>query len=545
MQTSVLLPTVIALLFAVGYDAFGLDTQPPAPPVAILLVALASLVPLVWERLSRNAAASRLRRALLALELMPLALYVLEVVVFAWPVTVARLGLERWPTLAVLVRLLPYGALRFTSEIAKAGLARSWFYVQQRPVGQALTRLRQESLFLVPLLIFAVFEGVLGIGRLETYAALVPGVHWAAVLLNLVLLLLFFPALICFAFGLKPIRGGEGRERMMPYLRKHGFQVRNVMVLPRSEHVHYAGLIGVFPASRYLAVSRGLLGLLSQSELEAVMAHEMGHGEHRHALQTVLSAITVLTAVYLAIEALARRSSPLATETSPFDTSSLLLLAGVLPVLWVAGRALMRRLEIEADFYAARLTGSTTGLVNSLEKMVVAGGLDPDRHGFRHPSVRTRQRLLAQVTGADPEFARRFARRMVSLRAAIAVAAVVALIALGRGVLADSSYGLAMVDLQEHRFAQASAHLESTLALQPAHAPSLLAAVEIDLQRGSDARPALERLLGQASAWSRAGREQVASALTELQAERLAAHDLVLGVDSLRRAVLTLQRASD
>src|SRR5262245_26936226 len=117
MQTSVLLPTVIALLFAVGYDAFGLETQPPAPVVAVLLVALVSLVPLVWERLSRKTAVSRARRTFLALEIMPLALYVLEVVVFAWPLTVARLGLEPWPTLTVLVRLLPYAALRFTSEI--------------------------------------------------------------------------------------------------------------------------------------------------------------------------------------------------------------------------------------------------------------------------------------------------------------------------------------------------------------------------------------------------------------------------------------------
>src|SRR5262249_22656192 len=156
---------------------------------------------------------------------------------------------------------------------------------------------------------------------------------------------------ICFAFGLKPIRNGEGRERMVPYLRKHGFGFRNVMVLPRSERIHYAGLIGIFPFSRYLAVSRGLLNLLSQSELEAVMAHEMGHGVNRHALQTVLSAIAAISGLYLLSETVARRGAPLAAgDNTPFDSATVLVIVAALPLFWLGGRALMRRLEIEADF---------------------------------------------------------------------------------------------------------------------------------------------------------------------------------------------------
>jgi len=49
-----------------------------------------------------------------------------------------------------------------------------------------------------------------------------------------------------------------------------------------------AGVMGLLPKFRYILVTDSLLDILSKEELNAVMAHEIGHIKYKHILFYIL-----------------------------------------------------------------------------------------------------------------------------------------------------------------------------------------------------------------------------------------------------------------
>ena len=146
-----------------------------------------------------------------------------------------------------------------------------------------------------------------------------------------------------------------------------------------------AFFIGFGPTKRIVLFDT-LLDGHPPAEIEAVIAHELGHFKYRHTLTGLLRGIVGLFFMLAAIGWLARQPWLLPGFGIRHPDPALgLLLAGVVasslsPLLGLAGNAISRRHEFQADAFA-RLTVGVAPMVSALTRLARdnASTLTPDR----------------------------------------------------------------------------------------------------------------------------------------------------------------------
>lgn len=207
---------------------------------------------------------------------------------------------------------------------------------------------------------------------------------WSA--FNLALLWLY-PVFIAPLFNrFKPLDDAALSQRIGALLARCGFHAAGLFVMDgsrRSSHgnAYFTG----FGRNRRIVFFDTLLARLSPEQVEAVLAHELGHFHHRHVLKRLALAIA---GAGLALAALAElRQSPWffaglgINEVS--DATALVAYSIVLPLLLFPFQplfnALSRRDEFEADQYAAAQS-SPVDLETALIRLYRdnAATLDPD-----------------------------------------------------------------------------------------------------------------------------------------------------------------------
>jgi len=196
-----------------------------------------------------------------------------------------------------------------------------------------------------------------------------------------------YPRLIAPLFNrFTPLQEGETRRRIQGLLQRCGFTSNGIFVMDgsrRSSHgnAYFSG----FGSNKRIVFFDTLLEALSDDEMEAVLAHELGHFRLRHILkQLILNAVLSLGGLAL-LGWLSRQLwfyQDLGVS-EPSDATALVLFILVMPVfsLFFAplGSYLSRRHEFEADDYAISQTGGGH-LINALVKLYRdnANTLTPD-----------------------------------------------------------------------------------------------------------------------------------------------------------------------
>ena len=182
------------------------------------------------------------------------------------------------------------------------------------------------------------------------------------------------------------LEAGTVRERLERLVERCGFRSDGIFVMDgskRSSHgnAYFTGL----GRSKRIVFFDTLLNALAPEELEAVLAHELGHFRRRHVAKRLL-AIAAITLVGLAVLGWLRTQSWFyaglgVAEASP--AVALLLFLLVAPVftqfLRPVGAWLSRRQEFEADAYAAA-QADAAALIRALVKLYRdnASTLTPD-----------------------------------------------------------------------------------------------------------------------------------------------------------------------
>ncbi len=88
----------------------------------------------------------------------------------------------------------------------------------------------------------------------------------------------FFPPLLVRLWGCKPIEHGYIRSRLTQFCAQAKFSYAEILEWNLFDgKLITAGVLGFVPWFRYLLISPALLDLLDEQELEAVVAHEIGH----------------------------------------------------------------------------------------------------------------------------------------------------------------------------------------------------------------------------------------------------------------------------
>lgn len=237
---------------------------------------------------------------------------------------------------------------------------------------------------------------------------------WAVwVVFNLAVLVLY-PTVIAPLFNrFVPMDPGPMRDRVEALLSRCGFRSRGLFVMDgsrRSAHgnAYFTGL----GRSKRIVFFDTLLSRLSVDEVEAVLAHELGHFAHRHILKRIVASFGISLAGLWLLGWLSRQPwfyQGLGATPGPGDIAgghALLLFFLALPVftflLGPLGSWLSRRHEFEADAFAARQS-SAEHLSQALVKLYQdnASTLTPDplHSAFydSHPPASIRLERLARL----------------------------------------------------------------------------------------------------------------------------------------------------
>lgn len=224
------------------------------------------------------------------------------------------------------------------------------------------------------------------------------------------LMLMIWPTLIAPLFNrFTPLQDETLRARVEALLARCGFRSKGLFVMDGSRRsAHGNAYFTGFGAAKRIVFYDTLLDKLSADEVEAVLAHELGHFHHRHILQRLLL-MALGSLGFLALLGQLMQSPQFfatfglsATGAAP----ALALFMLVLPVLLFPLTPLMsgwsRRHEYQADAYAAR-HARASDLINALVKLYRdnAATLTPDplysRFHDSHPPAALRiARLQAQ-----------------------------------------------------------------------------------------------------------------------------------------------------
>ena len=214
---------------------------------------------------------------------------------------------------------------------------------------------------------------------------------FSGIMFVLVLIIMFLAPLFSKIFNkFTSLPEGELRSKLTAMLEKYGYQVRDIKVMDASRrttksNAYFTG----FGKSKTIVLYDNLLKVMSDEEIIAIFAHEMGHGLHKDTLKnSFLSLLNIVIIVVLAW--LLARFPEIYVDFGfaglNYGFGLILLFECVMPIVTVLlgfiSSAHSRRAEYRADEQAYK-EGYADQLITALKKLTKEnfGNLNP------HPLV--------------------------------------------------------------------------------------------------------------------------------------------------------------
>ena len=222
------------------------------------------------------------------------------------------------------------------------------------------------------------------------------------------LMIVLYPRLILPLFNkLSPLPEGEQRTSLLALSQRTGFRAKTIETMDGSKRSgHSNAFFTGFGRFRRIVLFDTLMAQLAPDELEAVLAHEIGHYKCGH-----IPKFLVLTAILqfggLAVVAWLARTPwfnaafgmPVGVLASTF---LLVALLSGLVTFWFApaGNWLSRKNEFEADSFAKRAVGASAPMIGALRKLSRENLSNLTPHPiysmvyYSHPTLIERERAL-------------------------------------------------------------------------------------------------------------------------------------------------------
>jgi STE24 endopeptidase len=210
---------------------------------------------------------------------------------------------------------------------------------------------------------------------------------WAVWVSFSLLLLFIYPSFIAPIFNkFQPLEDASLKSRIEALLHKCGFTAKGLFVMDGSKRsTHGNAYFTGFGKTKRIVFFDTLIARLTPNEIDAVLAHELGHFKRRHVLKRIVLTFAVsLAFLWLLAQLMHADWFYAGLGVNAHSTAmALLLFFMVLPVfsflLQPLSSAYSRKHEFEADAYAAQQTAAAD-LVTALVKLYQdnASTLTPD-----------------------------------------------------------------------------------------------------------------------------------------------------------------------
>ncbi|WP_041273803.1 M48 family metallopeptidase [Desulforapulum autotrophicum] len=251
----------------------------------------------------------------------------------------------------------------------------------------------------------------------------------------------FGPFLIQKLWGCSSLDPGPTRERIESLCNLAGIGCADILKWELfGGSMITAGVMGLVSRFRYILVTPALVSLMTPREVDAVIAHEIGHVKKHHIhfylfffagyIACVYALFDPLLVLVYAMDPLSWFVSFVGMEQETFSTlvfSLILILLFILYFRFVFG-FFMRNFERQADTYVFSLLGSGRSLIDTFYKIARFSRTSPDRPNWHHFNITQRINFLERCE-LDPRVVKKHDRKVRYMIVGYAMAMVVVVFA--------------------------------------------------------------------------------------------------------------------
>lgn len=211
------------------------------------------------------------------------------------------------------------------------------------------------------------------------------------------------PVFIRMFWRCKPLETGNSRSRIQSICRAADVKYADILYWPIfGGRLITAGVMGLTKKFRYILVTDALLRYLDPVEIDAVIAHEIGHVRRKHLLFYLFFFVGYLLLSYAMFDLfifLVLYSRPvyriieiigIQQPTALSAIFSLMIIILFLIYFRYIFGYFMRNFERQADTFVYTLFNSADALISTLKKIADSTGQSPDRPNWHHFSITER-----------------------------------------------------------------------------------------------------------------------------------------------------------
>lgn len=224
-------------------------------------------------------------------------------------------------------------------------------------------------------------------------------------LVFLACMIMFFPALLQYAWGCEYLEESELKDRLDRLCKRAGFTHAGLKTWSVMNHVVTAAVMGVVPKFRYVMFTKRLLYTFEPQQIEAILAHEIGHSQRRHLIfypfmiMGMLILLTVFSSFFgEAIDhhfALYQLMHPSGAYIKLYPFVVLLISSlMILSYFRIVYGFFSRMFERQADLHVFELGLPGYHMLEALDRVAIINGNNHDEPCWHHYSIRQRMNFL-------------------------------------------------------------------------------------------------------------------------------------------------------
>lgn len=217
----------------------------------------------------------------------------------------------------------------------------------------------------------------------------------------LIATLVFFPFFLQYIWGCAPMEDGELKERLDNLCEKAGFKHSGLMIWTILNSSLTAAIVGVYSRFRYVMFTKRLILELPPDQIEAVLAHEMGHSFHKHMVfyPWVILGMLVVQGLFSTFFGVGIKHVisllQLGDTTGFWDMAYPLLVFAIYSVILLSYFRLVygffsRNFERQADLYVFSVGLTGKSMIDALDSVAKLSGNIHKKPSWHHYSIKQR-----------------------------------------------------------------------------------------------------------------------------------------------------------